>query len=260
MSKFADFNDPFETVHRFDGEYSVAHAEKEMETWASEQDLENFHRAMRLENPDYVFDSSLSPIQQMAKFFVESGGRPIVDPATCISMADEFLRVCCFSRADISPGPEILQWAYYANKHAGVRIEFDLNERLLPLREIIYSEERVAVSLNDDGSHSFDGFDEVIRTKCAVWGAEHEVRLILKKECAQIEEGPGGLAYYFPFERSAVRKVDFGINCPADQLRDICLILDKSYPHAIRRQAKHHPEKFEIQYMRFEGQAIPDGL
>ena len=252
LAKVSDFNDPFEFVHRFIGEFTVEHAEKDFSLMPENELLAYLSVLERAES----FEGAKcgiygTPRQRLAEFFVKSGGRPIIDPFHCHKLADDHFRLCCFSTTDVTSDSEILLWSHYARCHQGVRIEFDLDEQKLPLSGVIYSRIRCAIDFAKayEGNHTNEVLLQSFQTKALAWKYENEVRLIINKDCLEKKPIPLGYRYYFPFAPSSVKSVDFGINCDPETINAVCAILKAGYPDVIVRQAFHHPDDYAIKYL-----------
>jgi hypothetical protein len=249
LAQISSFNDPFEFVHSFTGDYTVEQAEEDLRHMP-ESEI-RFYRSVLMASgfgPSAV--KLESPLRGLAEFFVKIGGMPLIDPCHCQQLADRFFVLCCFSQTDVDPREEILLWSHYARSHSGVRIEFELDEKTLPLQLVDYSHTRCAIDLANfgDPEHTNEILQKTFQTKAMSWSYEHEVRLILKKECAQRHPIPLGYRYYFPFDPSSVRQVDFGINCDIETIATICQILQKDYSHATYRRAVHHKREYSIDF------------
>lgn len=252
LAKVSDFNDPFEFAHRFSGEYTVDHAEKDLQ-WMSDGDVNvMLAKIEHFQEPDYF--EEISPRRRLAEFFVRMEGRPPVDVCHGHKLADEFFRVCCFSKTDVTSDSEILLWSHYARSHRGVRIEFEIDEHRIPLAEVTYSPQRCAVEFSKayDGNHTNEVLRQTMHIKSTAWDYEKEVRLILQKDSVPPVTGPDGDLHFLSFDPSWVKSVDFGINCNETTIESISAILKLDYPHAPMRKAFHHPEDYSILYRTLE--------
>lgn len=248
LAKVSDFNDPFEFAHRYSGEYTVDYAEKDQE-WMSDEDVQAMLSKIEpLLEPDYFKETSHR--RRAAEFFVRMGGRPPVDVCHGHKLADDFFRVCCFSKTDVTPDSEILLWSHYARSHRGVRIEFEFDEHRIPLAEVIYSPHRCAVEFSKayEGNHTNEVLRQAMHTKSTAWDYEKEVRLILKKDSIPPVAGPDGDLHFLSFDPSWVKSVDFGINCDKETIESVSTNLGLDYPNVPMRKAFHHPEDYAIEY------------
>lgn len=251
LAHVSSFNDPFEFVHTFTGQYTIEQAEEDLRHMPDKEIRDFLSMLDQTSSVSYHSSSkSVPPIRRLAEFFVKNGGRPPVDPFHCHKLADQFFVLCCFSLTNIDPKDEILLWSHYSRSHCGVRIEFELDEKTLPLHVVQYAHKRCAIDFVNSGDpdHTYDVLQKTFQTKAASWSYEHEVRLILKKECAQRHPVPLGYRYYLPFDSSSVRGVDFGINCDMETISAICRILQKDYSHIKPRRAVHHEQEYSIEF------------
>jgi hypothetical protein len=255
FAQVSSFNDPFEFVYTFSGSCTLEQAE-EILKHMPHGEIQDF--LSRLDLMESVSDSSpiesVLPIRRLAELFVKNGGRLPFNPFHCHKLADKNLVLLCFSKTDIDPKDEILLWSHYARSHCGVRIEFELDEKTLPLQVVEYAHTRYLIDLvkSEDLEYTNQVLQNAFRTKAASWSYEHEVRLILRKECAQKHPIPLGYRYYLPFEPASVRSVDFGINCDMETISTICRILKKGYPHVIPKRGTHHDQDYLIEFRPFE--------
>jgi hypothetical protein len=248
LSKISNFNDPFEFAHRFSGEYTVDHAEKDLQEMPDEGVNVMLSKIEPFQEPEYF--QKTSPRRRLAEFFVRMGGSPSVDVCHGHKLADYFFRVCCFSKTDVIPDSEILLWSHYARSHRGVRIEFELDEICMPLSEVTYSCHRCAIDFSKayEGDHTNEILRQAMHTKSMAWDYEKEVRLIRKKDSEPPVPSPDGDLHFLSFDPSWVKSVDFGINCDGAIIESISEILKLDYPHAPMRKAFHHPEYYAIEY------------
>lgn len=248
LAKVSDYNDPFEFAHRFAGKYTLRQAEKDLSSLTDRE--VSLHIKTIKKNPIYAKLNEPSPRRALAKFFVVTGGRPLVDVPFQQNMADDYFRVCCFSKTNITPQSEILLWSHYANSHRGVRIEFELDENRYPLSVVKYSSKRCAIrfSKEDDANHTNEILRRSMHTKSSAWSYEKEVRMIISKDSLAPPNPADQERIFLPFDPSCVKSVDFGINCDAATIQSISMILKKDYPHAPTRKASHHHDYYAIVY------------
>ncbi len=189
-----------------------------------------------------------------APFFVAANSHlPIPDASDCHQFADDYLRICCFTNPEeVRPADEILLWSHYAAKHAGVRIEFDFDPEITAWKSslggVIYATHRVPINYYAALFGGAMNLSETIFTKCEAWRYEAEVRLVASAVNIESQDGRPGVGYV-QFEPSWVSAVDFGINCPEDDIARICGILSEKYPkNVVRRRAVRHASEFLIEY------------
>ncbi len=247
LSKPSQFNDPFECVHRFAGEYNAGHAAG---GFCEMPEDEVMGHLRGIYGPSLPLKAGQRPVDLLGEYFVSVGGRAFVDPDECQNSAEQLLSMCCFSNANSRFDNEILLWSYYGNKHCGVRIEFEIDENTMPIFHVKYSKERHAVNLHEDGSYDFGKFDDVLLTKAKIWEIEDEVRLIINKRYTQEIQTEVGPVHYFPFERQWVTGVDLGIRCDPKVEAEIREIVANSYPDTLKvRKAERHQDNFSLVYV-----------
>jgi hypothetical protein len=248
LAKVSDFNDPFEFAHRFSGDYTVDYAEKDQEYMSDEEVQAMLSTIEPFQEPGYFKETT--PRRRLAEFFVRMGGRPPVDVCHGHKLADEFFRVCCFSKTDVTSDSEILLWSHYANSHRGVRIEFEFDEHRFPLAEVAYSLHRCAIEFSRayEGDHTNEILRQAMHTKSTAWSYEKEVRLILKKDSLPPSAPGDGERVFLPFDTICVKSVDFGINCDDATVESVSSVLRTNFPDVPIRKAFHHPEDYAIEY------------
>ncbi len=99
-------------------------------------------------------------------------------------------RVTCFSEVNAS----LLMWAYYADKHQGICLEYDpvlLNdgvnehvELLDAIQKVCYSEKQYNNSLF---INSLDDINSVFFTKALCWSHEQEWRIVLNEDVEKVK-------------------------------------------------------------------------
>jgi hypothetical protein len=131
----------------------------------------------------------------------------------CVSLEDRRLRLAlreykkemtkhfgmiCFCKHWHNP----LLWSHYADKHRGVCLGFDVDDR--GLRQVDYVEERSDLTMPP----TKESADELLFTKCRDWRYEEELRNWFK-----LDEREGG-HYFYPFDRFVqLREVIIGPLC-----------------------------------------------
>ncbi len=144
--------------------------------------------------------------------------------------------VICFSKHWSNP----LLWGHYAEKHTGIALGFDLQERCaLP---VIYAE-RLADSIVNpkSGLPPPELVDKLVRTKFRDWKYEDEVRMCVSLDHKTAESG----LYFMPFSADLVlREVVLGPKCglPISTARELV----RSFSPKVR------VTKARIAFTRFE--------
>jgi hypothetical protein len=259
LTHASSLNDPFEFFHRNVGELEVSQMERFIRSPIGQERIAGARTALE-EWGEWGYWSAklLSDPTALARHYVESKPAfPNPDTMGCHKVADDYLRICCFTNPDeVRPLDEILLWSHYAAKHTGVRIEFDFDPEITATRfdllDVLYEKHRVAI---DYPAVVFGGEEvpmhtqEVIRTKSEAWTYEAEVRLVCSAVGIESQDGKPGVGYV-EFEPSWVSGVDFGINCPEDEVARICNILSDKYPKdVVRRRAVRHLSDFSMEYI-----------
>lgn len=251
LKKVSDFNDPFEFANLISCSVQVEEAEDGLRLWP-EDEINKFLGQISQFIPGGKLKET-TPRRRFAELFSRMQGELPAYADICQEVADRYFRVCCFSKFDVSPEHEILLWSHYANKHQGVRIEFEMNE-MLPLAGVNYSEKRYNfdVSKAPDANFLREAFNQIFTTKSDVWGYEGEVRMVFNRDHSIEVEPDEDAVYYLDFPVDWVKSVDFGINCRQITIDPIASILRQDYPHVVMRKAFHHPEDYSIMYRALE--------
>lgn len=135
----------------------------------------------------------------------------------------------CFSQDWTRP----ILWSYYADKHKGVCLGFDLKSELVS--EVRYSTDREMVDFDKDGeSFVVDNQlrERLLLTKSIHWKPEDEVRMIVDLRDSKKAKRDGQL-YFRRFDSDMVlTRVILGPNCALDPqaVRDLVHL---RHPHAI---------------------------
>lgn len=121
----------------------------------------------------------------------------------------------CFSLKWKNP----LLWGHYADKHTGIALGFDINDKyLLP---VDYEENPIRVYVDPQtGKPNEDDLLSLVRTKFKDWEYENEVRLFVKLDETKKESG----IFFEPFtKRIQLREVILGPKCelPVESIRDL---------------------------------------
>jgi hypothetical protein len=168
-------------------------------------------------------------------------------------IADESVRLVCFSVPEISPASEILQWSHYANKHAGVRIGFELPlglsgwGKLVPVK---YRNDRVPldITLEADSGPTQTALREAMEAKSLAWAYEQEYRLFVTLAQCIRRDVNGRKEDFISFAPTSVKTVDFGLRCPEPMASSIMELLRQNYPSVEVRQARHHSDDYALEY------------
>ncbi|WP_269934580.1 DUF2971 domain-containing protein [Serratia liquefaciens] len=167
------------------------------------------------------------------------------------------MSVSCFSKS-----PFILpMWAHYANNHEGCVIEFeykneakffseyfslgigDLSKILVPF-DVNYSKERPRLFDEHGRTNSHNTGFYACLTKAKEWEYEQEMRVVTMQ--------PQGI---YPFERSQITGVYFGMQIDRNHKKEISRIIDSSNNHTGTNIKKHDVwmayDKFDLSRLPF---------
>lgn len=249
-------NDPFEVVHQNVGRMTETDALQFFSSPLGKEAMERQRPKFKSENPEMA-KQFFENIPLVARLYAACDqGPPQGDPREYQRQADEYLRFCCFTDADLLVDDgDILLWSHYAQKHKGVRIEFNFDpiktKSVFSLHEVIYSDRQVSVDYSSLLMGNPFPFDEVCRTKSKAWSYEVEVRIISSIVSGLNTDG-SVVEAYVSFDPSWVTGVDFGIKCPQKVIDSICSIIRAKYPQVIPRRAYQASDKFSIEYRQIE--------
>jgi hypothetical protein len=190
VAKPSDLNDPFEFMFEPVGKMTAQKAAK-------------------------IFTESLNDVKTRVSVFQKSGARTqaefnrwlkkqrpgmirhIINQHTEANLAyrrailrerDETIRVISFTSTLTADASEILMWSHYADKHAGVRLTFELPEKIKDFEwaEVKYRTEYVQLDTTHGPNAAFQAaLSNAMGTKCQIWSYEQEYRLfVLTKTCS----------------------------------------------------------------------------
>ncbi|KAB2310430.1 DUF2971 domain-containing protein [Betaproteobacteria bacterium SCN2] len=128
----------------------------------------------------------------------------------------------CFSKSWKSP----LLWSHYGDRHKGVALEFDINEDII--NEVSYKPDRLLLNIGNklsSGGLDENDMDCILKTKFKQWEYEEEVRVFIRLNDSQEEDG----LHFYSFE-DGVTLVGI-IHGPLCQLkeREISAVLPKGH-------------------------------
>lgn len=224
MSRFGEFNDPFEMV---------------IGNYLSSVDKEEYEQIMSLSHtlsdPTFYYDFALD---------AQCGVRASVG-------------VLCFA----SKEDNLLMWAHYANNHAGICIEFDRNAKFFNgqyknatkffeqrmddcyrnigvLRKVDYKSERPTYL--EPSTIEYDTESWFI--KSPEWKYEEEQRLLLPLDLAKKVSNLDIL--FYPVEPKIIKSIILGCQMPVKTKREVANMCQK---HGIKvREAFIHSHKFKL--------------
>lgn len=163
-SRCSDFNDPFEGKGVVTGTPTVQFARE----WIEEFNLSGLISDLK---KDEIVKAAC--IGNMAGQFGWA------------NIFDSYMRVVCFSDVNILPANELLMWSHYADSGRGVRLELDLDEHVYGLEDVVYSDIRPKLNLDDVQTLSSrhdeklqDFIKRCLLSKPNCWQYECEKRLV----------------------------------------------------------------------------------
>jgi len=156
----------------------------------------------------------------------------------------------CFSQDWTKP----ILWSYYAEKHKGVCLGFDLKAELV--KDVRYLPDREMVDF-DKGTDAFVVEDELkerlLITKSEHWIGEDEVRMIvdLKKEAKR-----NGQLYFRPFDSDMVlTRIILGPNCALDP-QAVSDLVRARHPQAIAFRSRAEYGGFKVVFNKRDEQSV----
>jgi hypothetical protein len=159
----------------------------------------------------------------------------------------------CFSKDWTKP----ILWSYYAEKHRGVCLGFDLRTDLV--KDVIYEEDRAMedfyISINsfivDDNLR-----ERLLLTKSIHWKPEDEVRMIIDLSNARRD----GQLYFRPFDSDMVlTRVILGPNCALDP-KAVRELVRFRHPRAIVFRSRAAYGKFQVAFNQRDKQSVVEQI
>lgn len=221
VSRVSKLNDPFEFRYRFVGEMTrdstAAFIQRRIERGGyilqqirnddrfrgkSDLQIKHYFQKNKAEIGDRLLDTMPVALKQ------------IIDGVA--DVADEKVRVICFSSPTQKRLEEILLWSHYTQNHSGSRIWINLSlEPLLQVapRDVIYSDDLISVDINDPDieQNAMPVFNKAMVTKAKCWNYEDEIRVFIPKEYCRLEEVAGETLEYINISLESLTRIDFGI-------------------------------------------------
>lgn len=148
-------------------------------------------------------------------------------------------------------------WSYYAEKHKGVCLGFDLKSELV--RDVMYQKDREMVDFDKDGE-SFVVDDKLkerlLLMKSIHWKPEDEVRIIVDLSKAKRD----GQLYFRPFDSDMVlTRVILGPNCALDPsaVKDLVRV---RHPLAIVFRSRAEYGGFKVVFNQRDAQSVAEQI
>jgi hypothetical protein len=154
-SKLSSFNDPFEFLFRATGNMT---AKKAREYLLSRRHNPDFLQTasqfipglLTNKNVDKIISKKIPQLTAVMVANFEKYKKMSLDNR--VITTDKFLRVICFSDANVKPLDEILIWSHYSKKHEGIRIGFEIPDGItypFKIIKITYQEKRHEVDFSN---------------------------------------------------------------------------------------------------------------
>lgn len=163
---------------------------------------------------------------------------------------DETIRVISFTSTLTTDPSEILMWSHYADKHAGVRLTFELPEKMQDFQwaEVKYRTAYVQLDTTHGPNDAFQSaLTNAMGTKCQIWSYEREYRLfVLSKACVSRNNMD-----FVRFDASdLIKRVDLGARYPEARKESFLKILKTHCPEAEVYAASVDESGYNLIYKR----------
>jgi hypothetical protein len=235
-----EFNDPFEfapTVNPASREQTRRHLLDNFDEWY-EYDGQRLGvgdrsatRRYFLDHVDSIVDGKMKQLPAFAEILRQQFS----------AMASRLWVVGSFSKIDDS----ILMWSHYAEKHTGIVIGFDAQQRPFYAPNILvveYGEKKPIYSHRSESNEEFaKEFHKVARSKFKHWEYEQEVRILMPRS-RSLREGR-----YMALEPQSVVSVCFGCRTPEAYRQRVRAALAKPhFQHVKLYEAKLSPSDYKV--------------
>ena len=161
---------------------------------------------------------------------------------------DDFIRIFCVVAGCADDNSTSLMWSHYADKSKGVRVEIDFSETPVVPLSICYCASAPILDLTGEEHYSGDMpyiekfIIECIFTKNAAWSYEHEMRAIFPIADSDIDECirkgvpivKDGNIYYWQPNRSAIKRIDFGVMADRQEIDNTIKMLIENGFHDVQ--------------------------
>jgi hypothetical protein len=253
-SRLSSFNDPFEFLYVSSGKTTPEKARKYI---LSQLNSPLFLEQARRQIPGFDKKTAMQHLPVMiASLVSKSEELNEQDLDDREESTDKFMRVICFSAANVKPLDEILMWSHYALKHYGLRVGFEFPEGIKDPFMIIqmdYREKRVEAdfSFGSEIESMKKALAESAKVKSLAWRYENEYRLITLPELCEARKMPNSTTEHFlDFKRERVKTVDFGVRCPQAEIESVSNLFKTDYPHVVCRKAEFHKTEYALEYRK----------
>jgi len=251
-SRISSFNDPFEFLYVSSGKNTPEKARE----WALAQfDSPLFLEEARRQIPGFNRKDALKFLPILTANLLKQDELNNLRLEDREHLTDEYMRVVCFSAANVKPFDEILMWSHYAAKHYGLRVGFEFPEEMTNpfiVVQMDYREKRVEVdfSFGSKIEAMKAALTECAKVKSLAWNYENEYRLItLPGHCEARTMPDSTVEHFLNFNREWVKSIDFGVRCPPKVIEDILTLIKTDYPQKVMcRKAEYHKTEYALEY------------
>lgn len=152
---------------------------------------------------------------------------------------DRRYRVCCLASLPVVP----LMWSHYAAAHAGVCLQFSVDDFFGRALRVQYSDYYPSMSLVADGPAAL----EALLTKSSDWSYEEEYRLIAQERSEAVPvETLMTDNNWISFPASSLRAVYLGCRMPAEHRKAIRELVRLSPTPVELRQMHQVPNRYAL--------------
>jgi len=153
--------------------------------------------------------------------------------------AQKYGMVCMSSKLN-----DPVLWAHYADRHAGMVIEFiDFSEE--EFVRVLYKDAPVPIPVEGIDSSAFEAlFEKVITTKFTSWGYEEEVRCFVDLDECVLD----GEFYFRKISANVIKHIFLGVRCSIDSGFLYRLLRQNSMPDVRVSRGRESSDKFTIEF------------
>ena len=226
VSRVSELNDPFEFRYKVVGKMTrdadATFLQRRLEKKDFIQQLRNYDIFRGKSDLDikHHFQENRTTIEDNLLDTMPDAVKQLIDGVAGI--ADEIVRVVCFSNPTQKQLEEILLWSHYTRNHSGFRIWINLSlEPLLSntTREVVYSDDLISLDINDPDieQNAEPVFKKAMATKAICWDYEDEIRVFIPKKYCKLEKVAGNVLEYIDISLESLTRIDFGIRFPIEE-------------------------------------------
>ena len=236
VAKVSEFNDPFEFRYRYVGEFGFAQAAIKLQNHLKD---DWFLRRLRmiprfkLLSTDKILEVFENEKESILSAMVSNIPRAFdALPAENQDLANELVRILCFSLPSENRNEEILRWSHYTNCHNGARISIELSKQQPPLSIVYpvrYNNTLVSVEFGrtTEAQYIRDKIRDSMTTKSECWSYEGEVRSFIPKPHFHTRTQNGRDYDFVKINLDGIERIDFGIRFPESDIGAIIELFNK---------------------------------